>query len=121
MNWEIDDLPYRERLLGRGCWLEYDMFGMDFFYPNDEDQAPCDRENVRAIASLIRGGYSDRLLLASDVFMKIMLRQYGGNGYDHIARHLPRRLRRAGVSAETITSLMVANPRRVFEMAAGTR
>jgi phosphotriesterase-related protein len=114
MSWEVDDLEYQERLLGRGCWLEYDMLGMDFFYPNDQDQAPCDRENIRAIASLVRAGYGDRLLLASDVFMKIMLRHYGGNGYDYVLRHFVPRLRRAGVAAEEVTALLVDNPRHVF-------
>jgi phosphotriesterase-related protein len=118
MSWEVDDLAYQERLLNRGCWLEYDMLGMDFFYPNDQDQAPCDRENLRAIASLIRAGYADRLLLASDVFMKIMLRRYGGNGYDYVLRHFVPRLRRVGIGEQTITSLLVDNPRRVFEAAA---
>lgn len=115
MSWEVDDLAYQERLLKRGCWLEYDMLGMDFFYPNDQGQAPCDRENVRAIASLVRAGYAERLLLASDVFMKIMLRHYGGNGYDYVLRHFVPRLRRAGIAETAITSLLVDNPRRVFE------
>jgi phosphotriesterase-related protein len=117
LNWEVDDFYYQVRLLERGCWTEYDMLGMTFYYPEDGDQAPCDRENVKAISGLLRLGFGDRILMASDVFLKTMLRRYGGNGYDYVLRHFVPRLRAVGVSAEEIDLLLVQNPRRVFEAA----
>lgn len=117
LNWEVDDLYYQIRLLERGCFTEYDMLGMTFYYPEDHGQAPCDRENLKAITALLRLGFEQRILLASDVFLKNMLRAYGGNGYDYVLKHFVPRLEDAGVRAEVVKTLLVGNPRRVFEAA----
>lgn len=118
LNWEVDDSQYQRTLLQRGCWLEWDMLGMDFFYPREGEQAPCDRESLRAIKSLMESGYSNRLLLASDVFLKIMLRRYGGFGYDYVARHIVERLQLLGVPRGLVMAALTENPQKVFEAAA---
>ncbi len=114
MNPSLIDLDHQMRLADRGAFLEYDMIGMDFFYADQQAQSPCDEENAIAIKRLIDAGYIEHILLSQDVFLKMMLTKYGGWGYAYILRHFVPRLRRHGVTAEQIHTLLVENPRRVF-------
>lgn len=115
MNPSGADLDYQERLLERGAWLQYDMVGMEVFYADQSAQSPCDEENATHLARLIQRGWKSRLLVSSDIFLKSLLRAYGGPGYGHILEFFLPRLQRHGVSPETAVSLVTDNPRRLFE------
>jgi phosphotriesterase-related protein len=115
MNPSGSDLDYQEELLQRGAWLQYDMIGMGVFYADQQVQSPSDEDNARHLARLIQRGWLGRLLISSDVFLKSLLRAYGGPGYGHILEFFVPRLQRHGVTAEQCLSLMTDNPRRLFE------
>lgn len=101
------DLSYHEQILQRGAYVEYDLVGKGYIYP--------DARRADGIAELCRRGYADRLLLGTDVCLRTNLRAYGGYGYDYlITRFLPM-LRERGVAEEQIQSMMVENPRRVLD------
>lgn len=119
MNPSLNDPGYQEGLAGRGAWLEYDMLGMDFFYAEHDEQCPSDTENATAIVALFRAGFGDRLLLSSDVFVKIMLVRYGGFGYGHVLESFLPRLQRHGLTETDLEQMIVKNPRKLFEHAAG--
>ena len=110
-----DDQPYQQRLAKRGAWIQYDMVGAELFYADQGVQCPSDAENARNIVALIEAGHLHRLLLSSDIFLKNLLRRYGGPGYAHLLQYFVPRLRRLGVSADTIQVLLVTNPRSLFE------
>lgn len=110
MNPSWDDGDYQRALADRGAFLEYDMIGMDFWYDDQQVQCPSDEDCAGAIAALVRGGYLDRLLLSQDVFLKMMLTPFGGNGYAHLQRHFLPRLLRHGLTEGDLASLMRANP-----------
>ena len=93
------------------------MIGMDFFYADQQVQCPSDEEAARAIVKLVERGCLDRILLSHDVFLKMMLTRYGGNGYAYILRHFLPRLKRHGLDGATIDRLMLDNPRSVFHAA----
>ncbi|MBU1304290.1 MAG: phosphotriesterase-related protein, partial [Alphaproteobacteria bacterium] len=115
MNPSHDDLAYQQELASRGAFLEYDMIGMDFFYADQQVQCPSDEEAARAIVKLVEQGAIDRILLSHDVFLKMMLTRYGGNGYAYILKHFLPRLKRHGLSDRQLEILMRDNPRSVFE------
>lgn len=115
MNPSHDDLAYQGELASRGAFIEYDMIGMDFFYADQQVQCPSDEEAARAIVKLVEQGYLDRILLSHDVFLKMMLTRYGGNGYAYILKHFLPRLKRHGLDDATLQTLMRANPRSVFQ------
>ena len=48
---------------------------------------------------LVEAGFLDRILLSHDVFLKMMLTRYGGNGYAYVLRHFLPRLERHGATA----------------------
>ncbi len=110
MNPSWDDGDYQRALADRGAFLEYDMIGMDYWYDDQKVQCPSDEDCARAISALVRDGYLDRLLLSQDVFLKMMLTPYGGNGYAHVQRHFLPRLLRHGLTETELQQLMVANP-----------
>ncbi len=110
MNPSWNDVDYQRALADRGAFLEYDMIGMDYWYADQQVQCPSDEDCAGAIVGLVRDGYLDRLLLSQDVFLKMMLTPFGGNGYAHVQRHFLPRLIRHGLSEKDINQLMVANP-----------
>ncbi len=118
MNPSHDDFSYQSELASRGAFIEYDMIGMDYFYADQQVQCPSDEEAARAIVRLAEAGYLDRILLSHDVFLKMMLTRYGGNGYAYILRHFLPRLERHGLDRAALDQMMRANPRAVFD--AGT-
>lgn len=115
MNPSYGDPIYQATLAQRGAFIEFDMIGMDYFYADQGVQCPADEEVARAIKALADHGLLDRILLSQDVFIKMMLSRYGGNGYAFVTRHFLPRLVRHGLTAEDCHTLMVANPRRVFD------
>ncbi len=118
MNPSHDDRDYQRTLAGRGAFVEFDMIGMDYFYADQQVQCPGDDEVARAILRLADAGHLDRVLLSQDVFIKMMLTRYGGNGYAFVQRHFLPRLQRHGMDAACRDSLLTTNPRRVFDASA---
>lgn len=114
MNPSGKDVTYQRSLADRGAFLEYDMVGMNFWYADQAVQCPSDEDNADAIAGLFKAGYGHQILLSQDVFIKMMLCAYGGNGYAHVQRHFVPRLLRHGLTETDISMLMIDNPRRAL-------
>lgn len=115
MNPSHADIAYQSELADRRAFIEYDMIGMDFFYADQQVQCPSDEDAARSIVTLVEGGYLDRILLSHDVFLKMMLTRYGGNGYAYILKHFLPRLKRHGLDDATLQTLMRDNPRSAFQ------
>ncbi|MDB6176308.1 phosphotriesterase-related protein [Paracoccus sp. Z330] len=115
MNPSHMDAVYQATLAQRGAFIEFDMIGMDFFYADQGVQCPSDDQVAVAILGMISAGYGDRILLSHDVFIKMMLTRYGGNGYGFVTKHFLPRLIRHGMDPAFCETLMVTNPRRVFD------
>lgn len=110
MNPSWDDGDYQRTLADRGAFIEYDMIGMDYWYDDQQVQCPSDDTCAAAIVALVRDGYGAQLLLSQDVFLKMMLTPFGGNGYAHVQRHFLPRLLRHGLTPQDISQLMITNP-----------
>ena len=115
MNPSHADADYQTDLAARGAFLEFDMIGMEYFYADQQVQCPSDDQVAVAILRLADAGHLDRILLSQDVFLKMMLTRYGGNGYVFVLRHFLPRLRRHGMDDAALHDLMTTNPRRVFQ------
>ena len=109
------DQNYQQRLAARGAWIQYDMIGAELFYADQGVQCPSDEDNARNIVSLLEAGFGDRVLISSDIFLKSLLRRYGGPGYGHILQYFVPRLKRLGVSAGVVEQLLVKNPKALFD------
>ena len=115
MNPSGEDLEYQERLARRGAWLQYDMVGMEVFYADQGVQCPSDEDNARHIARLVQRGWGEQILVSSDIFLKSLLRCFGGPGYAHVFEYFLPRLQRHGLTHAQALSLVTDNPRRLFD------
>lgn len=109
----------RDRLAGKGCYLEYDNFGFDGIYPQQTaEMCPYDKANdairLTLIKELIEDGFLDRVLVSQDLAWKVVLRAYGGQGYAHILKTVLPQMRAKGMTEEQLTTILLDNPKRIL-------
>lgn len=110
---------YHRAVLARGCVVQYDLFGHEFFESENNFQSFGDTETVRAVASLVREGWASRILLSHDICYKIQLQKYGGYGYGHLLRNIVPRLKLCGVPEDVSHAVLRDNPKQLFTVADG--
>ena len=109
----------RDRLAGKGCYLEYDGFGFDVTYPTQTaEMCPYDRPNdairLTIIQELIEDGFLEQVLVSQDVAWKVILRAYGGGGYSHILKNIIPQMQAKEMTEEQINTILVENPQRIL-------
>ncbi len=105
------DLDGLVELADRGCYLEFDLFGLESsYYPWAEIDMPNDAARVDMLRALVDRGYQHQILISHDIDMKARLRRYGGEGYGHILDHVVPLMRRKGLSDGIVADLTIANP-----------
>ncbi len=116
-------LETRLSLLEAGCFIEYDLFGTEGYYParvaiaeGKLPDMPNDLGRVKEIIDLLERGYVGQVLLSHDTGMKVHLESYGGGGYAHLLRQVAPLMRLYGITEEQIAVMMVDNPRRLLTM-----
>jgi phosphotriesterase-related protein len=97
-------------IIERGANVEFDFLGMSF---TPTERLGEDRV-IELLCELLSRGHADRILLSQDVCHDSQLKRYGGNGYVYLVETFLPRLRAAGVSQDEITTMTVANPRRLL-------
>lgn len=117
MDGSEEDFDLQVSLLERGITLEYDVFGLEQYWPRFDLQWPQDQARVRGVARLIEAGWASQIVLSQDICMKMMLVKNGGWGYAHILDYVVPRLRLIGVTDVQITTMLVDNPRRLLAFA----
>ncbi|MBI3989935.1 MAG: phosphotriesterase-related protein [candidate division NC10 bacterium] len=106
-------------LAATGCYLEYDLFGLEssYFPFNPAFDLPSDGQRMEQVTQLIEAGHLAQLLLSHDICTKVRLTKFGGHGYHHLLVNIVPRLRRKGLDEAAILTLLVENPRRAFTFA----
>ncbi|MFC2008827.1 phosphotriesterase [Chloroflexota bacterium] len=111
----------RLELLRAGCFIEYDLFGFEGYYParvalaeGKLPDCPNDLGRVKETIDLIERGYVDQVLMSHDIGMKVMLTRYGGWGYAHLLPEVVPLMHVYGVSDDHISTMMVDNSRRLL-------
>ena len=96
------DPDAHEELLARGAYLVYDTVGRIKYRP---DSALLD-----LLAEMVDRGFSDQLMLGTDVGRREMLRSYGGGpGMDVLGRDfVPRLVKRVGDLA--VDAMLIGAP-----------
>ena len=115
------EMKNRRKLLDAGCYVEYDVFGIEGYYParvalseGHLPTMPNDVGRIKEIMELIEFGYLNQILISQDIGMKISLTSYGGWGYGHILREVVPLMRVYGMTGDQIRTLMVENPKRLL-------
>jgi phosphotriesterase-related protein len=107
---ERPDFTYHRELAQRGAYIEFDCFGSECYWDEDDTREASDAERIEALLKLLDAGFAGQMLLSHDVCTKVQLRRYGGTGYDHLLRAIVPRLRRRGVDEATLQTILVQNP-----------
>ena len=107
------DLRQTIELAKTGCYIEYDLFGREGYYPINLD-LPNDTQRINELMQLIDEGYLNQLLISHDIWTKTQCCTYGGWGYAHILRNVVPVMLAKGMTREQIQTIMVDNPRRIF-------
>ncbi|HVE68007.1 MAG TPA: hypothetical protein VNB64_05440 [Solirubrobacteraceae bacterium] len=107
---DTDDLDYIEELLGRGCWIGMDRYGLDFILPNEKRNA--------TVVELAKRGYADRMMLSQDAcatidwFPEEIVKQLAPEwDFTFLWRGVLPELSDAGVTDDQIDTMMRDNPR----------
>jgi len=115
----VRDPQNRIQLAKMGCYLEYDLFGREGYYPLEQRviDLPNDAMRINEIIQLIDEGYLNQILISQDIWNKTQCCRYGGWGYAHILRDTLPVMRAKGISEEIIHTIMVENPKRLLPFA----
>ena len=107
---------YRYRLAESGCYMEFDAFGFEGYWPDSLTpiDVPNDVQRIRQIQDLFDRGFGSKILISHDLWSKCRYRSYGGHGYAHIMESAIPLMRSRGMTEEQINNLIVENPKKFF-------
>jgi phosphotriesterase-related protein len=115
---DTDELDYLEELIGNGSYIGMDRFGIDTILPFEA--------RVKTVAEMCARGHARRMVLSHDAacFMHWLPEQLVPQmlprwHYMHIHNDVLPALRSAGVSDVDIRTMLVDNPREIFERRGG--
>jgi len=101
---------YHRALAERGAFLEFDTFGSECCFAEDQLHEPSDAERLAGLLRLADQGYLRQVLISQDVCTKMQWHQNGGRGYDHVLQTIVPQLRAAGLTKREIGQVLVGNP-----------
>lgn len=100
------DEDYIEDLLNEGVYVEFDTIGKISYLP-DETRADI-------LASLIKKGWEEKIVMSMDITRKSHLKYLGGVGYSYIFDTFIPMLRERGVEASSILQILEKNPKKLL-------
>jgi phosphotriesterase-related protein len=110
---DTTDIAYLEELIANGSYIGMDRFGVDGILPFED--------RVNTVATLCERGHADKMVLSHDAncFWDALpdeLRPVVPNWHFlHIHNDVLPALKQRGVTDAQITTMLVDNPRRIFE------
>jgi phosphotriesterase-related protein len=111
---DTTDLDYLEELVGAGSYIGMDRFGVDVYLPFED--------RVDTVAKMCERGHADKMVLSHDASCLMdwlpedMVSAVMPNWhYLHIHNDVIPALKERGVTDEQLTTMLVDNPRRIFE------
>ena len=112
------DIDYLEELIANGSYIGMDRFGMDLILPFED--------RVNTVARMCERGHADKMVLSHDAkcyfdaLPEESLPTVAPNWhYLHIHTDVLPALKERGVTDEQITTMLVNNPRRIFDRQGG--
>ncbi|MGK2869278.1 MAG: phosphotriesterase family protein [Mycobacterium sp.] len=112
------DLDYLEELIARGSYLGMDRFGIDSILPFEQ--------RVDTVARMCERGHAEKMVLSHDASCyfdalpeEVVAVAMPNWHYLHIHNDVIPALKERGVTDEQLTTMLVDNPRRIFEHGGG--
>jgi phosphotriesterase-related protein len=104
---EHDPLGTHKEVARRGAFIGLDTLGHEM----GRSDIPA-HDKVRMVQDLLEAGLEDHILLSSDQGNERQFNRYYGHGWASVLMQFVPKLRFAGVPEETISKILVDNPRR---------
>jgi phosphotriesterase-related protein len=108
----VPDFALHLDALNRGYWIAYDDFGMELENPWFKDTG--DDQRMAWLTEAFDRGFGHRMLVSQDVWCRVGLRAFGGNGYAHILETIVPALHARGFEERDVRTLLVTNPAEVL-------
>lgn len=112
------DLGYLEELIAAGSYLGMDRFGIDLILPFED--------RVNTVAQLCERGHADKMVLSHDAncYFDALPGELSSVAapnwhYLHIHNDVIPALRQRGVTDDQLRTMLVDNPRKIFEHSGG--
>ncbi|XP_074642034.1 N-acetyltaurine hydrolase-like [Tubulanus polymorphus] len=95
-----------------GCYLEYDLFGIEVskYVYNPKFDMPSDAERIKQIKFLVDEGHEDKILIAHDIHTKHRLVAFGGHGFNHIQKNVVPTMLDRGLTQKHVDKFLIHNP-----------
>ena len=116
---DTTDLGYLTELIGNGSYIGMDRFGVDVYLPFED--------RVNTVVRMCERGHADKMVLSHDAScyfdalpeetLPVVLPNWH---YLHIHNDVIPALKARGVTDEQLTTMLVDNPRKIFETRART-
>ena len=106
----------RYKLAEAGCFLAFDLWGTEGYYPRALSVTDVlnDTQRIAAIKDLISRGYGRQILISHDICWKCRYRIFGGHGYAHILTNAIPLMQDRRMSQAEIDMLLIENPMRFY-------
>src|SRR5712675_76755 len=111
---DTTDLDYLQELIANGSYIGMDRFGIDVYLPFED--------RVNTVARMCERGHADKMVLSHDAscfidwlpeeVVPVVLPNWH---YLHIHNDVIPALKDRGVTDEQLTTMLVGNPRKIFE------
>ncbi len=112
-SWRLD-LSLARHLLDKGFNISIDSFGHCYDTEPIGEIITNDWQRLAGLIALVKEGYSNQIVLGTDVYLKLMTRRRGGEGYCRLTGYVVPVLREAGVNEADIRKLTTDNPARIL-------
>lgn len=107
-------LDTAKALLDRGANLSFDCFGHTWDSEPLGNTHVMDWQRVAMLVELIQAGYADQLVIGTDTFLKLLLKQFGGEAYCRLLSFVVPTLASVGIAEEEIEKVTIKNPARIL-------
>lgn len=109
----------RVKLAQMGCYVEYDLFGREGYYPTRFRviDLPNDHQRINELKELADKGFDKQIVISQDNYCKTQMCKFGGWGYAHILREAVPVMRLKGLEDDLINTWIVDNPARLLTIA----
>lgn len=109
------NLEYHLKMLERGATIGFDRIGLEMLLP--------DTVRLAALLGLIGVGYADQIVLSQDhvachagrpLAQSDIMESMGKASFAYLLKEFLPRVEAAGIPRETIESMLIENPKRIF-------
>jgi len=106
----------RYRIAESGCYLAYDLWGTEGYYPEvlSITDVLNDTQRIAQIKDLMTHGFGRQILLSHDICYRCRYTKFGGHGYGHILENAVPAMRKRDITEEQINDLLIENPSHFF-------